>query len=96
MKIGPVKFGQVKDYTVEFTNTGNNNFKIFHLEGGCICTEPIDWTRGIVKPGQKGYITFKFNSSKASVDPAYASSLNIYGNVPDDLIIYDIEANVTD
>lgn len=95
MKIGPVKFGQTKEYTVEFTNTGNNDFKIFHLEGGCICTEPVDWTRGAVKPGEKGFIKFKFDSSKAKVDPAYASSLNIYGNVPDDMILYDIEANVT-
>lgn len=94
MKVGPIKFGESKEYTIEFTNTGNNDFKIFHLEGGCICTEPTDWTRGAVKPGQKGFIKFKFDSSKAKVDPAYASSLNIYGNVPDDMILYDIEANV--
>lgn len=95
MKVGPVKFGESKEYTLEFTNTGKNDFKIFHLEGGCICTEPVDWTRGAVKPGEKGFIKFKFDSSKAKVDPAYASSLNIYGNVPDDMILYDIEANVT-
>jgi outer membrane protein OmpA-like peptidoglycan-associated protein/tetratricopeptide (TPR) repeat protein len=95
MKVGPIKFGESKEYTVEFTNTGNNDFKIFHLEGGCTCTEPVDWTRGAVKPGEKGFIKFKFDSSKAKVDPAYASSLNIYGNVPDDMILYDIEANVT-
>ena len=95
MKIGPVKFGESKEYTVEFTNTGQNDFKIFHLEGGCICTTPVDWSRGAVKPGEKGFIKFKFDSSKAKVDPAYASSLNIYGNVPDDMILYDIEANVT-
>jgi outer membrane protein OmpA-like peptidoglycan-associated protein/tetratricopeptide (TPR) repeat protein len=95
MKIGPVKFGETKEYTIEFTNTGEHDFKIFHLEGGCICTTPVDWTRGTVKPGEKGFIKFKFDSSKAEVDPAYASSLNIYGNVPDDMILYDIEANVT-
>lgn len=95
MKIGPVKFGETKEYTVEFTNTGNNDFKIFHLEGGCICTVPVDWSRGTIKPGEKGFIKFQFDSSKAKVDPAYASSLNIYGNVPDDMILYDIEANVT-
>lgn len=96
MKIGPVKFGTSKEYTVEFTNTGKHDFKIFHLEGGCICTTPTDWSRGAIKPGEKGFITFKFDSSKAKVDPAYASSLNIYGNVPDDMILYDIEANVTE
>ncbi|WMX12172.1 MULTISPECIES: DUF1573 domain-containing protein [unclassified Aureispira] len=95
MKIGPVKFGDVEEYTVEFTNTGKNDFKVFHLEGGCICTEPIDWSRGAIKPGEKGFVKFKFDSSQAKVDPAYSSSLNIYGNVPDDMIIYDIEANVT-
>lgn len=95
MKVGPVKFGETKEYTIEFTNTGNNDFKIFHLEGGCICTTPVDWSRGSIKPGEKGFIKFKFDSSKAKVDPAYASSLNIYGNVPDDMILYDIEANVT-
>ncbi len=95
MKIGPLKFGASKEYTIEFTNTGKNDFKIFHLEGGCICTEPTDWTRGVVKPGEKGFIKFKFDSAKAKVDPAYASSLNIYGNVADDMILYDIEVNVT-
>ncbi|MFT5645645.1 MAG: hypothetical protein ACI976_000318 [Aureispira sp.] len=95
MKIGPVKFGDVEEYTLEFTNTGKNDFKVFHLEGGCICTEPIDWSRGAIKPGEKGFIKFKFDSAQAKVDSAYPSSLNIYGNVPDDMIIYDIEANVT-
>lgn len=94
MKIGPVKFGDVEEYTIQFKNTGENDFKIFHLEGGCICTEPTDWSRGVIKPGEKGFIKFRFDSSQAKVDPAYASSLNIYGNVPDDMIIYDIEANV--
>ncbi len=96
MKIGPVKFGEVKEYTLEFTNSGKNDFNLFHLEGGCDCTEPLDWSRGAVKPGQKGFITFRFNSAKAKVSDAYPSSLNIYGNLPGDLIIYDIEANVTE
>jgi len=96
MKIGPIKFGDVKEYTLEFTNTGKNDFKIFHLEGGCECTEPYDWSRGAIKPGKKGYIKFKFNSGLAKVDAAYPSSLNIYGNVKDDMILYDIEANVTE
>lgn len=96
MKIGPIKYGDIKEYTVEFTNTGKNDFKIFHLEGGCECTEPIDWSKGAIKPGKKGFIKFRFNSNMASVNPAYASSLNIYGNVADDMMIYDIEANVTE
>jgi hypothetical protein len=96
MKIGPLKYGEVKDFTLEFTNTGAHDFQIFHLEGGCDCTEPIDWTRGAVKPGTKGFVTYRFNSKKAKVDPAYASSLNIYGNVEGDLVIYDIEAKVID
>ena len=96
MKIGPIKYGEVKDYTLEFTNTGKHDFKIFHLEGGCDCTEPIDWSRGAIVPGKKGFITFRFNSKKAKVDPSYASSLNIYGNLEGDLVIYDIEAQVVD
>jgi hypothetical protein len=95
MKIGPLKFGEVKDYTVEFTNTGKNDFKIFHLQGGCTCTEPTEWTKTAIKPGEKGFIKFRFDSNKASVQKDYGSSLEIYGNVDGDLIIYDIEADVT-
>lgn len=94
-KIGPIKSGAVQEYTVEFTNTGAHDFKIFHLEGGCSCTEPVDWTRGSVKPGEKGFIKFKFDSSLAEVSPSYDSSLNVYGNVSDDMVIYPIEANIT-
>lgn len=94
MKIGPIKFGEAKDYTIEFTNTGENDFEIFHLQGGCTCTEPTDWSRGAVKPGQKGFIKYRFDSSKASVQKDYGSSIEIYGNVDGDLILYEIEANV--
>jgi len=94
MKLGEIKFGDVKEYKLEFTNTGKNDFEIFHLQGGCICTEPIDWSRGKVKPGEKGFIKFKFDSNKASIQKAYYSSIEIYGNVKDDMILYEIEADV--
>ncbi len=96
LKIGPIKYGDTQEYTLFFKNDGAFDFKMFHLEGGCDCTEPLEWTKSAVKPGEKGMIRFKFDSSKASVSDAYNSSLNIYGNVPDDLIIYEIEAKVTE
>ncbi len=64
------------------------------MQGGCICTEPIDWSRGAIQPGKKGFIKFKFDSNKAEVQKDYSSSIEIYGNVDGDMIIYDIEANV--
>lgn len=94
LHLGALKFGQVINKTIRFKNTGDVPFKIFHLQGGCVCTEPTDWSRGEVAPGEMGFITFIFDTNKASIQKAYASSLELYGNVAGDMMLYEIEADI--
>ena len=94
LKLGSLKFGQVINKTIYFKNTGDVPFKIFHLQGGCICTEPTDWSRGSIDPGDSGFITFIFDTNKASVQKAYSSSIELYGNVDGDMLLYEIEADI--
>ncbi len=82
--------------TVSFTNTGKENLKIEFVQGGCTCTIPLEYPRKPIAPGQKGVIKFKFDSSLADVKKGYSSSLEIYGNVKDDMLLYYINADIVE
>lgn len=62
IELGSVKKGDIKTFVYNFTNTGKEDIEI-DLVSGCDCTT-LDWTRGIIKPGEKGKIDVKFDSGK--------------------------------
>lgn|GEM_PF-4527172 len=94
MKLGELKFGELKEATIEFINTGTEDLKIEFVQGGCSCTEPTSWSRKAIAPGQKGYVKIKFDSSLADIKKGYESAVEIYGNVEDDLLLYYISADI--
>lgn len=61
--LGKVKTGDMPAYTYEFTNTGTAPLDI-EICSGCECTE-IDWSKGTIKPGEKGFIKAVYNTKKA-------------------------------
>ena len=62
-EFGNIKTGDKPNFTYEFTNTGDMPMDI-DIVSGCDCTE-LDWTRKTVKPGEKGFVSAIFNSTKA-------------------------------
>jgi Protein of unknown function (DUF1573) len=60
---GKIKMGETPSTVYTFTNTGDAPLDI-DIVTGCDCTE-LDWTRSTVAPGEKGFISAKYNSNKA-------------------------------
>lgn len=60
---GQIKMGETPSTVYNFTNTGDAPLDI-DIVTGCDCTE-LDWTRSTVAPGEKGFISAKYNSNKA-------------------------------
>jgi hypothetical protein len=60
---GKIKMGETPNTVYTFTNTGDAPLDI-DIVTGCDCTE-LDWTRSTVAPGEKGFISAKYNSNKA-------------------------------
>jgi Protein of unknown function (DUF1573) len=63
---GQIKMGDTPSTVYNFTNTGDAPLDI-EIITGCDCTE-IDWTRSTIEPGQKGFVSAKYNSNKAEED----------------------------
>lgn len=91
---GTIKFGESRELTIEFTNTGKEEFKIEFVQGGCTCTQPLDWSRKPVAPGKKGFVKLKFDSNFAEVRNGYSSAVEIYGNVVNDMAMYFLSADI--
>jgi hypothetical protein len=47
-------------YDFNFTNTGNEPLHILKVKSSCGCALP-EWSRGFIKPGQRGYVRVLFN-----------------------------------
>lgn len=60
-EIGNISQGEIIKKTYTFTNTGNDDLEIISVVPDCSCTSP-EWTQGVIKPGQKGYITAEYDS----------------------------------
>lgn len=71
---GKVKKGEKRNYSFEFTNRGEAPLKI-DLVSACECTT-AEWTRGEIKPGEKGKIDIIFDSE--SKDQAETIELEIF------------------
>jgi len=58
---GTIKEGEIATYEFIFTNTGDQPIEIATVKASCGCTTPF-WTRGLIKPGEKGNIKASYNS----------------------------------
>lgn len=92
--LGTLKFGDVKYFTIDFTNTGKEDLVLEFVQGGCSCTIPEEYTRKPIPPGGKGYVKVKFDSSMADVKKGYNSSVEIMANVKDNLLLYFLTADI--
>lgn len=63
---GTIKMGDTPSIVYNFTNTGDIPLNI-SIVSGCDCTE-LDWTRTEVAPGEKGFVSAKYNSNKAEAE----------------------------
>ena len=64
--LGKVKRGQKVEGSFVFTNISSEIVEI-DMVSTCECTEAT-WTKGIIKPGEKGRIDFVFDSSQKDKD----------------------------
>ena len=62
LDLGEVKKGEKRTFEYHFTNSGTENIEI-EIVSGCDCTT-LDWTRGVIKPGEKGIIDVIFDSTE--------------------------------
>ena len=60
-RIGNINQGDIVKKTFSFKNTGNDNLEIISVVPDCSCTSP-EWTQGVIKPGQTGYISAEYDS----------------------------------
>ena len=88
---GDIKKGESKEHKYEVTNTGKNPLIISAVKPGCGCTAP-DYTQTPIMPGQKGYITLKFDSS--NFDGAIHKQAEVFANVEKSPIVIGFTGNV--
>jgi hypothetical protein len=62
VEYGKVKKGEKRETTYTFTNVSKEDIKI-EMCSACDCTT-LDWTRRVLKPGEKGTINAIFNSAE--------------------------------
>ena len=62
IELGKVKKGDKETFQYHFTNSGSEAIEIA-IVSGCECTT-LDWTRGEIKPGEKGVIDVIFDSTE--------------------------------
>ena len=61
---GTINDGDIVETVFVFTNTGNSDLIISDAQGSCGCTVP-DYPKNVpIKPGDKGDIKVKFDSTK--------------------------------
>lgn len=62
INLGAVKRGDKRTFTYDFKNTGTEDVEI-DIVSSCDCTT-LDWTRGVIKPGEKARILATFDSTE--------------------------------
>jgi hypothetical protein len=61
--MGSITQGEIAKQRFEFVNTGTQDLFITDVVADCSCTSP-DWTKGDIKPGQKGYVIATYDSKE--------------------------------
>jgi hypothetical protein len=59
---GVFSYGDKRSFTYNFVNVSDQNIEI-DLANGCECMT-IDWSRGVIKPGEKGFVKALMDSGK--------------------------------
>lgn len=88
---GDILEGQQVETTFEFTNTGKHDLLIHDCTASCGCTVP-DWPKTPVKPGEKGKIKVKFDSTGKS--GMNNKTVTVKANVPGGSVELKFKANV--
>ena len=79
---GTISQGEIVEHTYIFTNIGKNDLEIEEVQASCGCTTP-DYTKEIVKPGEKGKVVVKFNSTGR--EGHQSKTVNVYANTNPDV-----------
>lgn len=79
---GEISAGEIVEHTFHFTNTGDENLIIQDVQAACGCTTP-DYTKDFIKPGEKGKITVKFDSSNREGNQS--KTVGVYANTKPEL-----------
>jgi len=74
---GTVIQGEKVIHNFAFENTGDGNLIISNVKASCGCTVP-KWTKEPIKPGEKGNIEIKFDSSNR--DGKQTKTAKVYSN----------------
>jgi len=74
---GTVIQGEKVIHNFVFENTGDGNLIISNVKASCGCTVP-KWTKEPIKPGEKGNIEIKFDSSNR--DGKQTKTAKVYTN----------------
>ena len=74
---GTVIQGEKVIHNFTFENTGDGNLIISNVKASCGCTVP-KWTKEPIKPGKKGNIEIKFDSSNR--DGKQTKTAKVYSN----------------
>ncbi|MDD2386116.1 MAG: DUF1573 domain-containing protein [Bacteroidales bacterium] len=74
---GTVIQGEKVIHNFVFTNTGKGNLIISNVKASCGCTVP-KWTKEPIRPGQKGNVEIKFDSSGR--DGKQTKTAKVYSN----------------
>lgn len=62
LELGEVKRGEKRTFQYAFTNVGTDDITI-DIVSGCDCTT-LEWTKGAIKPGERGVIDVIFDSTE--------------------------------
>lgn len=88
---GDILEGQQVETTFEFTNSGKHDLLIHDCTASCGCTVP-EWPKTPVKPGEKGKIKVKFDSTGKS--GMNNKTVTVKANVPGGNVELKFKANV--
>lgn len=88
---GSVNQGDIVSTQFEFTNSGKKDLIITEAVGSCGCTVP-DYSKDVIKPGEKGKIKVSFNSTGKSGMQNKTVTLSV--NTKNGTEILNIKANV--
>lgn len=76
--LGIITQGEIIEYDLGFTNTGESALVLTDVRATCGCTVGKDWPREMIAPGEEGNIKVSFNSE--GKDGHKESTISIVAN----------------
>ena len=87
---GKIQLNQKAEYVFKFINSGKEPLIIQNVVTTCGCTVP-EWTKQPIKPGGKGKISIKYNTSRPG---AFSKTITVYYNGKNSPVHLKITGNV--